>query len=506
MKATAILLPADNRPITYLFPELICQLANLSVSIAPRDLMGSLTAPTDIDALFQWLKDTACQISDGVMFICLDSLLYGGLIPSRRSSDSLETIQSRLAQIADLKKLSGGNLQIYAQSSIMRISDNYDNSEEKQYWSEYGREIFRWSELLHKREIGLPTSEGDLLAVQSLIKDHIREDYLATRNRNFAINQKIIDYIVTGDLDYLIFSQDDSGQYGLNVLEKNKLIEEANKKHLHNIRAYAGADEVLITLIARYLNNQRNRPAKISVHYSSSSGYHIASNFEGQTIGRSVECQTEAQGLEIIDSDIADNGADFTVIIHTGVDVQGDHVRIPGLKDLSSIDTSSTAKKVIELIEKAKVPVVLCDVAYSNGADPLLIDLLLARPQLFKRIWSYAGWNTTGNTIGSALSVGTTCLHAISTTSHFDQQLHKKILFLRLMDDWAYQTQVRQKIQMDKPESVIEEILNRLMSEYSGRVSRALNFEPGTMTFSLPWHRTFEIEINLNRQFIKAKP
>ncbi len=104
MKYTAILLPADNRPITYLFPQLICQLANLAVSIAPRNLMGSLVAPTDIDALFQWLKETVAQTNNGAIFVCLDSLLYGGLIPSRRSNDSFETIQSRLAQIADLKR------------------------------------------------------------------------------------------------------------------------------------------------------------------------------------------------------------------------------------------------------------------------------------------------------------------------------------------------------------------------------------------------------------------
>ncbi len=387
----------------------------------------------------------------------------------------------------------------------MRISDNYDNTEEKPYWSEYGREIFRWSELLHKQELGLLKSHSDLFEAQSRIKEEIREDYLATRNRNFLINQKVIDYVLTGDLDYLIFSQDDSGQYGLNVIEKNKLISQVRDNNLHNVRAYAGADEVLMTLIARYLNDQRSQPPKISIHYSSDNGRQINSNYEGQSISRSMEYQSEAQGLEVVDSDITSDGTAFAVIVHTGATIQGDRIWLPGLKDLRSVETASSAKKALELIEKAKAPIVLCDVAYSNGADPLLVDLLLEHPQLLKHIWSYAAWNTTGNTIGSALSVGTACLHALSTTGQLDERLHKSMMFLRFMDDWAYQTQVRPEITSDKVVQLTrEEVLNQLMIKYAARVARALNFGFGSTTYSLPWQRTFEVEISLNPQLIKT--
>ncbi len=96
MQQTAILLPVDNRPITYLFPQLICRLAGLNVLVPPRNLMGSLLAPTDINALSNWLEQAVSQGNEGAIFICLDSLLYGGLIPSRRGDDSLEIILSRL--------------------------------------------------------------------------------------------------------------------------------------------------------------------------------------------------------------------------------------------------------------------------------------------------------------------------------------------------------------------------------------------------------------------------
>ena len=192
--------------------------------------MGSLFAPTNLGLLDKWLDEAAGKIETGAILVCLDTLFYGGLIPSRRSDDSLEMVLARAEHLARLKKRVGDKFKIYAQSSIMRISDNYDNTEEKLYWSKYGREIFNWSQLLHKKELGLLHSESELKAAESLIDATVREDYLLTRQRNFTVNKKIIDYVVEGDLDFLIFSQDDSGQYGLNVSEKNKLIDLAKRK------------------------------------------------------------------------------------------------------------------------------------------------------------------------------------------------------------------------------------------------------------------------------------
>ncbi len=164
--------------------------------------------------------------------------------------------------------------------------------------------FFCWSELLHKKEMGIAGAEQELEIAQSLIKSEIRDDYLATRKRNFTVNEKIIDYVVSSDIDYLIFSQDDSGKYGLNVQEKDKLMQLAKAKKANNIRAYAGADEVLMSLIAYYLNSQRLNKPQVLVQYSTSLGKDIASNYEGQSIGYSLENQAVAQGLQTSTSEL----------------------------------------------------------------------------------------------------------------------------------------------------------------------------------------------------------
>ena len=47
--------------------------------------------------------------------------------------------------------------------------------------------------------------------------------------------------------------------------------------------------------------------------------------------------------------------------------------------------------------------VIVADVAYPNGADPLLIELLLNSVDI-TRLAAYGAWNTAGNTIGTALA------------------------------------------------------------------------------------------------------
>ncbi len=44
----------------------------------------------------------------------------------------------------------------------------------------------------------------------------------------------------------------------------------------------------------------------------------------------------------------------FTVIVHTGLDKQGDHIWLPGLKDSRIVETQASAAKTIALIEQVK--------------------------------------------------------------------------------------------------------------------------------------------------------
>ena len=247
-----VLIPLDNRPVTYQFPQMICKVAGVPALVPPLELVGSLTAPSRPGGLSEWLSEMVKSRQPDRLLVCLDGVVYGGLINSRRGEESESEILNRLKEISVWKKLSTKPMSVYAQASIMRISDNYDNTEEKKYWSRYGREIFQWSELLHRNSIGMKVPQGSLALAESRIEPAVRDDYLKTRRRNFNANKRLLDHVAKGEIDFLVFSQDDSGEFGLNVHEQDKLLKSAaNLGISRKVMSYPGSDETLLTLLAR---------------------------------------------------------------------------------------------------------------------------------------------------------------------------------------------------------------------------------------------------------------
>lgn len=511
-----LLVPLDDRPVTYSFPQLLLKSARVEPILPPRNLMGSLTKPAQINELFAFCENAILKQAPDAMVLCLDSLLYGGLITARRSDEDLKTIQERLDRVKKWRSLTGGKTSVYGQSAIMRISDNYDNTEEKPYWSQYGRELFEWSACLHRLARGEKTAPGLLESLERKIPEAIRKDYRDTRIRNFTINQTLLRGLGNGStgsdkndgvsfLDYLVFSQDDSGTWGLNVSEKERLLAEAKQLKLEDkVVAYAGADEVACTLIARALidnvvkvKGESARPS-INILFSPGIGKSIASRYEGQEIGDTVDAQVKASGAKIT-SEGENSASNFTLLVHGPSEKQGDHITLPGLPDLSHIDTRQTVSATLNRLKETKTDCILADVAYANGGDPLLVEELLKDQELLNKVKSYAGWNTTGNTMGSAIALALSGWYARTMSGSGSETVdatkalsehQKQCLFTRFLDDWAYQSNVRKTLSGDPSTQKLAEQI----SPFIKRISHAVSIEPA-VRLSFPWRRTFEIEI-----------
>lgn len=75
-------LPIDNRPVCYTLPKIIAGVdESIDFSLPQRKFLGDLNKTADINALFDWLENIPAQ---DAIIISLDTLIYGGLIPSRR--------------------------------------------------------------------------------------------------------------------------------------------------------------------------------------------------------------------------------------------------------------------------------------------------------------------------------------------------------------------------------------------------------------------------------------
>ena len=165
---------------------------------------------------------------------------------------------------------------------------------------------------------------------------------------------------------------------------------------------------------------------------------------------------------------------------------------------LAGSDTSAAVACTLDLAAQTETPLVIADVAYANGADPLLVEQLLKRKDILSRVSGYAGWNTTGNTTGSAVALGVAAWfsrHSQKAQAARQEmsEVLKQALFIRLADDWAYQTQVRKQLAGDLSQQRLEE----MMQPYLERIKEALDFEPGPVEVTLPWRRSFEVEITL---------
>ena len=220
------LLPIDNRPVTYtLLKDIIALNDNIKLDMPERNYLGGLYEAANIKEITNWLIKT-----DDIdyLILSLDTIAYGGLVPSRRMNDGFDEIKSRLDIVRDSileKKKKNKKLKVYAFSSIMRISNNNAAEEEKPYWADFGKEIYSYSYNLHKGRINNENKN-----IEHNIPTEILKDYLDTRKRNYEINKLYLKWLEKKVIDFLIYSKDDTGAFGLNVEEAFNLKEEIIKR------------------------------------------------------------------------------------------------------------------------------------------------------------------------------------------------------------------------------------------------------------------------------------
>ena len=132
-----VVIPIDNRPVCYdLIRDTLSVDKNVNVLLPPIDFLGDLTHMAKIDEILLWLDNTK---NIDVVVASLDTIAYGGLINSRRSNDDFHIIKNRVDKFVQIAKKH--HAKVYAFSSIMRISNNNINEEEKDYWNKFGKLI-----------------------------------------------------------------------------------------------------------------------------------------------------------------------------------------------------------------------------------------------------------------------------------------------------------------------------------------------------------------------------
>lgn len=438
-------LPIDNRPVCYTLPEQIAKIdKSIELFLPDRSLLGNLTKYADVNGIFEWLKNLPKL---DALVISLDTAAYGGLISSRRCSDSFEEIREKIEKLKEILKEK--NAKIYAFSSIMRISNNNINEEEKEYWNLWGKKIFEYSFNSCKNNGENPP--------QTDIPQKILTDYLNTRKRNFEINKIYLNWQQEGLFDTLVFSKDDCAEFGFNVREAQEL---------ENLGGFVktGADEIPLTLLARAIQGK----IKIAPIFTEASQKNLISNYEDVSIEKSVTGQIELAGCEVSEL----QNADMLLYVNNFKNHQGEIVMKRPTEPFS--DVWNIPQK----------PYMIADVRFANGADNSFVNKLFEKG-FDENFYGYSAWNTSANSLGSLICGAKVKFLA----KKYNDKEFKKLEIVRFLDDWAYQANVRQTL--SKPDTTE---LTPQMKPFEKEVAKVLKTE-FEVKYSFPWKRLFEVEV-----------
>jgi len=489
-----VALPVDGRPAVRSQVQALVSCAGWQLRVPEVATLGHFRTPADRDALAQWLMDEGAA-ADGFV-LSLDMLVYGGLVPSRFVPDGLQDLLRRLALVEALKAR-WPSKPVFAFAATMRISNNNVADEEKPYWAQHGQPLWAWSFHGDRAAVtGDPASAALAQQAHDALPLAVRDDYFATRRRNFEVTRRALRLVQRGTLDRLVLPQDDTAEWGLNIAERRALQAEATAMDLlDRVAIYPGADEVMHTLCARLVAQHEGR-ASLRVALAPSDPAHIGEHralYEDRPVLQSVASQVQAVGAVLAGDEAS---ADVLLALHTQGTAQGDHAMQHALPPAVPVAQAWFAQ--LRAWQAGGRPLLLADLAYANGGDPALLSQLGRQEQAcaLPLPQAYAGWNTASNSLGSLLAA------AVLAQGRWHETAAREALALRLLEDGLYQGRLRQALRedIDERHATPAELLAAARSTViapanAWAAAHGLGFR--VKDIALPWGRTFEIDLHL---------
>ncbi|WP_059044433.1 DUF4127 family protein [Paenibacillus rubinfantis] len=514
--AKVVYVPLDERPCNALFPRQLAEMTDVTLDVPDRSMLGNKKRPADTSAIREWLIEAA-EGAD-YLLVSVDLLVYGGIVPSRVHHLSPEECLRRLEVLGEIKRRNP-RVQIHAFNLIMRVPNNNKDEEEPDYYKFYGGQIFKYSYLTDKAKQEALTSEEqqDLENVMRLIPKAYLSDFVERRAVNQQVNQHVLTLVREGVIDHLVIPLDDNSQYGFSRAEQQMMVYRVEVLNvLDKVLIYPGADEVGCTMFARIFGEIKQYKPEIFVRYSSTHGPFIKPKYEDRSLNESVKSHITAVGAVLADHSAE---TDLVLLVHSpAVDQAGMAEQIPFQERhrsyFSEIHYREIAEAMGAYLQKGK-RVALGDVATCNGGDPVLMNLLQQQGRL-DQLTAYAGWNTSGNTLGTVIA------HLVIASYYADRwvqgelaeayEASRRFYYHRLAEDFLYQSLVRQDMLandlprlnacyytlehcLEQVEGILAEKMNQAVSRYFADIKEGRRIRLNGLHF--PWRRMFEVGFEL---------
>ncbi|MDR4890090.1 DUF4127 family protein [Fredinandcohnia sp. QZ13] len=501
-------IPLDERPCNYDFPNLLTGNKDSSTQgevnlVRPDlDLMGEKKVPGNTEKIWKWLYEEA-KDADGLI-LSLDTLLYGGIIPSRLHHLTLDECRNAIAGLSRIKEINP-NVKIYAFNLIMRCPKYSSNDEEPDYYEDWGSEIFQYGKLHHLISANL-ASEEEQKQYENLkqqLPKEVVDDYLSRRKINVEVNKLALEYVSNGTIDFMIIPQDDSAPYGWTAIDQQEVRGAIASHNLElDVYMYPGADEVGCTLLARMVNSFKGKRPLVFPVFSSNQGPSVTPLYEDRPLMETLKYQILAAG-GLMTSNLSE--ADFALYVNSPVEPMMEAAYQDQLSTKYQVNRNliDFVEQLEYTVKERNIPCVVGDVAFANGSDLGLLKLIKRKNLLF-RLAGYAGWNTSSNTLGTCIAQG--MIHNVYGSS----QTHLNFLALRYVEDAGYCSVVRKNITnnvlpdlgydyflVDGKRGKVSEIVQKQLNEF---IKEDLSDEENNLLIKecyMPWNRMFEVGLDV---------
>lgn len=491
---TILYVPQDDRPVDYEYTVSTAEAAGYQVLTPPAQYLSGMNFHGSPDKLMAWVNANAGKAD--AMVLSIDSLVYGGLVDSRKHNLPMETLTARLEKVEALHK-SHKNVPIYVFSTVMRSPWAGGKGVEPDYYLTMGSDIYQLASLQAKMdEEGLnPQERNDWFAIMRRVPMEYLQDWYNRRRKNMSINYRLIDDARKGVFTYYSLGHDDNSVSTQSSLESKYLEMAGTGIPKTAFGSFPGADQLGLLLITRASNDFNNYHPKITVIYPLGGGEKTVPRYDGQAIGKTIASHVEAIGGTMVDNERPDLLLAVNTPLTTSTTESANFENFPIMLQ-STRDFLTQIEKAVNL----DIPVSIVDMAFSNGSDNTLVYGLYQDKMMY-RLAAYNGWNTASNSVGYGIAQGV-------LSKYMTADAHRDMLTTQYLDNWAYQANVRDyiyRMQQKLEAGVVtqyyptlnEELQSRTKEQLQRYASTYLGLDPKTVDVTLPWQRLFEVYVDV---------
>lgn len=497
-KGKIVMLPLDERPCNFDYPTMMPK-ADYEIVLPPIHIMGDKKEPGNVAMIADWLIQNTKDAD--ALILSLDTLVYGGIVPSRLHTSKETELMGRVDIIKKLKE-NNPRMKLYVFGLIMRCPVYSSDAEEPSYYEECGAEIHLYGKYTHLEKLGKLSKEDkkDFKRVKKAVKKSYLDDYTTRRKTNLSVLMHALSYATDGTIDYFIVPQDDAAVFGFTAMDQMTVREYLKRHVLHTKTAmYPSADDTGLTLLARAIANLSGVRPKVYVHYSSSKGGLTIPPVEDRILDETIKYHIlSVDGTQVYSLPEAD--------ILLAVNVGSAAPKAHGIESVTAYDIERNLAEFVNYLKYAlslnKI-VAVADVAKLNTADTEFTSLL-QEENLMLKIHAYAGWNTSSNTIG------TTLCQAILYRIGKDKTGNDCFLVHRYYEDIGYMAYARKYVtdtflpdlnlnyyHVDARDGVVADLVCEAVHSYMEKNYPDVFRLVEKVTVRMPWIRMFETDIKI---------